>query len=89
MILVIHRKAARFHEPISQVGEHYESRDCAKDAEQKDVAYVVKEPPPSHVETRCKNNGWQAHIEEDLRIERNVPTFSMVICREMYQGRNY
>jgi hypothetical protein len=50
LILVIHRKAARFYEPISQVGENYESRDGAKDAKQKDVAYVVKEPSASHVE---------------------------------------
>ena len=63
MILVIHLKASRFHEPISQVSEHYEGRDGAEDAEQKDVADVVKEPSASHVETRRKNDGRQAHIE--------------------------
>jgi len=50
LIFVIHRKATRFYEPVSQVGENNEGRDGAKNAKQKDVAYVVKEPSASHVE---------------------------------------
>ena len=64
--ICVHLQLSCRDEAVCHPRENKECQDCPEDTEEQDVANVIKEAFPSHVEARGEYNWRQAHIEEDL-----------------------